>query len=132
MIAAQRDGYSAAARARHRLIRFSATPANSSGGSPIAWTRAAAEGHDEPRLSELIGDLSLRDPDFRTWWAERHATYQSHGTKTLTHPTVGRYTLHWQTLRTPDSQQTLMVMSAPAGSHGLEALRRLDASTDAP
>jgi transcriptional regulator with XRE-family HTH domain len=98
----------------------------------VGYVRAAAEGHDEPRLSELIGDLSLRDPDFRTWWAERHATYQSHGTKTLIHPAVGQYTLHWQTLRAPDSQQTLMVMTAPAGSHSLEVLRRLDASTTAP
>jgi transcriptional regulator with XRE-family HTH domain len=98
----------------------------------VGYVRTAAEGRDEPRLSELIGDLSLRDPDFRTWWAERHATYQSHGTKTLSHPTAGQYTLNWQTLRPPDSQQTLMVMTAPAGSHSLEVLRQLDASTAAP
>jgi len=98
----------------------------------VGYLRAAAEGHDEPRLAELIGDLSLRDPDFRTWWAECRATYLSHGTKTLTHPTSGQYKLLWQTLRTPDSQQTLMVMTAPAGSHSLEVLRQLDASTPAP
>jgi transcriptional regulator with XRE-family HTH domain len=97
----------------------------------VGYVRAAAEGRDEPRLSALIGDLSLRDPDFRTWWAERHATYQSHGTKTLIHPTAGRYTLHWQTLRTPDSRQTLMVMTAPVGSHSLEVLRQLEASGSA-
>jgi transcriptional regulator with XRE-family HTH domain len=98
----------------------------------VWYVRTAAEGHDEPRLKELIGELSLRDADFRTWWAERHATYQSHGTKTLIHPAAGRYTLHWQTLRTPDNRQTLMVMTAPAGSHGLEVLRQLDAYADAP
>jgi MmyB-like transcription regulator ligand binding domain len=98
----------------------------------VGYVRTAAEGRDEPRPSELIGDLSLRDPDFRTWWAERHATYQSHGTKTLIHPAVGQYTLYWQTLRTPDSRQTLMVMTAPADSHSLEVLRQLDASIAAP
>ena len=98
----------------------------------VGYVRTAAEGRDEPRLSELIGDLSLRDRDFRTWWAERRATYQSHGTKTLTHPAAGQYPLHWQTLRTPDSQQTLMVMTAPAGSHSLEVLRRLDAAAVTP
>jgi transcriptional regulator with XRE-family HTH domain len=98
----------------------------------VGYVRAAAEGRDDPRLAELIGDLSLRDPDFRTWWAQRHATYQSHGTKTLVHPATGQYTLQWQTLRPPDTQQTLMVMTAPTDSHGLKALRRLDASTDTP
>jgi MmyB-like transcription regulator ligand binding domain len=94
----------------------------------VGYVRTAAEGRDDPRLSELIGDLSLRDPDFRTWWAERHATYQSHGTKTLSHPAAGQYALHWQTLRTPDRQQTLLVMTAPADSHSREVLRQLDAS----
>jgi transcriptional regulator with XRE-family HTH domain len=98
----------------------------------VGYVRTAAEGRDEPRLAELIGDLSLRDPDFRTWWAQRHATYQSHGTKTLVHPATGQYTLQWQTLRPPDTQQTLMVMTAPTDSHSLKALRRLDASTDTP
>jgi transcriptional regulator with XRE-family HTH domain len=98
----------------------------------VGYVRTAAEGRDDPRLAELIGDLSLRDPDFRTWWAQRHATYQSHGTKTLVHPATGQYTLQWQTLRPPDTQQTLMVMTAPTDSHSLKALRRLDASTETP
>ncbi|HTF48816.1 MAG TPA: helix-turn-helix transcriptional regulator [Pseudonocardia sp.] len=97
----------------------------------VGYVRAAAEGQGEVALSELIGDLSLRDPDFRTWWAERHANYQSHGTKTLIHPRIGEYTLDWQTLHTPDNHQTLMVMTAPAGSRGLEVLRQLDACAEA-
>jgi transcriptional regulator with XRE-family HTH domain len=55
----------------------------------VGYVRAAAEGQGGARLSELIGELSLRDPDFRTWWAEHHANYQTHGTKTLIHPTKG-------------------------------------------
>jgi len=98
----------------------------------VGYVRAAAEGQGEVALSELIGDLSLRDPDFRTWWAERHANYHSHGTKTLSHPRTGEYTLDWQTLRTSDKHQTLMVMTAPAGSRGLEVLRQLDMYAEAP
>jgi transcriptional regulator with XRE-family HTH domain len=98
----------------------------------VGYVRTAAQGRDEPHLSELIGDLSLRDPDFRTWWAERHATHQSHGTKTFIHPAAGRFTLDWQTLRVPDSRQTLLVMTVPADSDSLDVLRRLDASTGAP
>jgi transcriptional regulator with XRE-family HTH domain len=99
--------------------------------SPIAricvgHVRAAAEGQGEERLSELIGELSLRDHDFRTWWAEHHVNYQTHGTKTLIHPAAGEYALDWQLLHTADESQTLMVMTAPAGSHSLEVLRQLD------
>jgi transcriptional regulator with XRE-family HTH domain len=92
----------------------------------VGYVRAAAEGEDAPRLAELIGELSLRDPDFRTWWAERHASYQTHGTKTFVHPTAGRYPLDWQTLRTTDEHQTLMVMTAPADSNSLAVLRQLE------
>jgi transcriptional regulator with XRE-family HTH domain len=105
--------------------------------SPIAricvgYVRAAAEGQGEERLSELIGELSLRDPDFRTWWAEHHANYQTHGTKTLIHPTAGEYPLDWQILRAAGEHQTLMVMTAPAGSHSLKVLRTLEFRADAP
>ncbi|MER5915278.1 helix-turn-helix transcriptional regulator [Streptomyces sp. NPDC001982] len=95
----------------------------------VGFVRAAAAGLSEPKISSLIGDLSLRDPDFRTWWAERHASYQTAGTKNLTHPDTGPYTLDWQVLRTLDDHQMLMVMTAPPGSHSLDVLRRLDPQT---
>jgi transcriptional regulator with XRE-family HTH domain len=98
--------------------------------SPIArvcvgFVRATTEGVVEPRLAALVGELSLRDADFRTWWAERHASYQTRGSKTLTHPETGHYTLDWQILRSPDDGQVLMVMTAPPGSQSLAVLRRL-------
>ena len=92
----------------------------------VGYVRAAAEGEGEPRLAELIGELSLRDRDFRTWWAERHASYQTHGTKTFIHPATGQYPLDWQALRTAGEHQTLMVMTAPADSRSLDVLRQLD------
>jgi hypothetical protein len=98
----------------------------------VGYVRAAADGEGEARLAELIGELSLRDPDFRTWWAERHASYQTHGTKTFIHPTTGQYPLDWQILRTADEHQTLMVMTAPADSHSLQILRQLDSHADTP
>jgi transcriptional regulator with XRE-family HTH domain len=91
----------------------------------VGFVRAAAEGVVESSLAALIGELSLRDADFRTWWAERHASYQTRGTKTLTHPETGEYTLGWQVLHSPDDGQVLMVMTAPPGSDSLNVLRRL-------
>ena len=91
----------------------------------VGSVRATTEGVVEPRLAALVGELALSDADFRTWWAERHAVYQTRGTKTLTHPEAGEYPLDWQVLRSPDDGQFLMVMTAPPDSHSLDVLRRL-------
>lgn len=91
----------------------------------VGFVRATTNGHSEPRISSLIGELSLTDPDFRTWWAEQHTSYQTTGTKQLTHPDTGDYALDWQVLRTLDEQQLLMVMTVPPESDSLDALRRL-------
>jgi len=95
----------------------------------IGFVRGAADSADGPHLASLIGELSLRDADFRTWWAERHPSYQAAGTKTLIHPDTGPYILDWQVLRSLDDSQLLMVMTAPAGSPSLDILHKLDAKT---
>ncbi|MBA8823973.1 transcriptional regulator with XRE-family HTH domain [Saccharopolyspora lacisalsi] len=55
--------------------------------------RQAAHHPDDHRLTELVGELSVRDTDFRQWWAEHHVANQRIGTKTLHHPVVGELTL---------------------------------------
>jgi transcriptional regulator with XRE-family HTH domain len=94
----------------------------------VGFVRTAAP--SEPRLVNLIGELSLSDTEFRTWWAERHVSYTTFGTRTFTHPLTGPYTLDWQVLRLPEDDQLLMVMTAPPNSASLEALHRLDSSDD--
>jgi transcriptional regulator with XRE-family HTH domain len=93
----------------------------------VGFVRADTGATSEPRLAQLIGELSLSDADFRTWWAERHASYAVSGTKTLTHPLTGPYTLDWQVLRLPEDDQILMVMTAPDAT-SLEALHRIASS----
>jgi transcriptional regulator with XRE-family HTH domain len=90
----------------------------------VAFVRAAAP--SEPRLVHLIGELSLSDTQFRTWWAERHVSYATFGTRTCTHPLTGPYTLDWQLLRLPEDDQLLMLITAPP-----EVLRRLSSPDDA-
>src|SRR6476659_4990052 len=93
----------------------------------VAFVRAAAP--SEPRLVNLIGELSLSDTEFRTWWAERHVSYAAFATRTFTHPLTGPYTLDWQVLRLPEDDQLLMALTAPPDTRSLEILHRLD-STD--
>ncbi|MCO6011008.1 helix-turn-helix transcriptional regulator [Actinoallomurus purpureus] len=89
--------------------------------------------HD-PRLAELIGELSVRDHDFRRWWADHDVKRRTHGAKHFHHPVVGDLTLHYDVLAvTGDPDQLLGVYTAEPGSPSEEALRLLAAWTaDAP
>ncbi|WP_086844786.1 helix-turn-helix domain-containing protein [Amycolatopsis kentuckyensis] len=83
---------------------------------------AAADAAD-PDLSRLVGDLSVQDPDFRTWWAEHHVNSASYGTKNYHHPLVGDLTLDCDTWASPDgSGQRLMVLTAEPGTPNHDAL----------
>jgi transcriptional regulator with XRE-family HTH domain len=86
---------------------------------------------DDPRLAEVVGDLSVHDPDFRAWWAERNVDHQTFGTKSLRHPLAGAFTLDWQLLRSAhDDGQTIFVMTAPADTRSQEAVGFLAAWGD--
>ncbi|HEY4427821.1 MAG TPA: helix-turn-helix transcriptional regulator [Solirubrobacteraceae bacterium] len=93
----------------------------------VGFVRASANAPFKPRLARLIGELSLADADFRTWWAERHPSYAAFGTRSYTHPLTGSYLLDWQVLRLPDDEQLLLVMTAPPDTGSLEVLHRLAA-----
>ncbi len=58
----------------------------------------AARHPDDPRLAELVRELSTLDADFRNWWHGHHVTSKGQGTKRFHHPVVGEITLDWDTL----------------------------------
>ncbi|MFE2544717.1 helix-turn-helix domain-containing protein [Actinacidiphila glaucinigra] len=87
--------------------------------------QAAAEAGD-PELSRLVGELSVQDADFRTWWAEHRVIATAYGTKHYRHPVVGDLTLDCDTWSSPDdSGQRLMVLTAEPGTPSYDALRIL-------
>ena len=59
--------------------------------SVVSYIRMeAARKPDDPRLAELVGDPSIRDAQFRQWWAGTHVAAKRRGTRRYTHPIVGR------------------------------------------
>lgn len=91
---------------------------------------------DDPELVRLVGELSLRDADFRTWWAEQRVLDTGSGTKHYRHPLVGDLTLDCDTWDSPDgSGQRLVILTAQEGTPSHDALRILTswtATTDTP
>ncbi|WP_432187319.1 helix-turn-helix transcriptional regulator [Streptomyces sp. Tue6028] len=81
---------------------------------------------DDPRLTALVGELSVRDPDFRTWWAAHHVATLGVGTKILHHPVAGELALDWDTLTaSTDPDQQLIIWTAEVGTPTHDGLRIL-------
>ncbi|MCH0563679.1 MULTISPECIES: helix-turn-helix transcriptional regulator [unclassified Streptomyces] len=81
---------------------------------------------DDPRLSALVGELSVKSEDFRRLWATHDVKDKNHGLKRLRHPLVGEVDLHFESLRLTDgSDQSLVTYHAEPGSASAEALRLL-------
>jgi transcriptional regulator with XRE-family HTH domain len=84
----------------------------------VAALRDYARRHPyDPRLVELVGELSLRDNDFRTWWADGDRPCAGVGRVRLRHPVVGELILRHDALTTTDDpDQTLVLYPAEPGS----------------
>lgn len=86
----------------------------------------AAKYPDDPRLTGLVGELSVQDARFARWWAAHNVAGLSTGTKTLVHPTAGELVLDWDTLaEAGDADQQLVVWTADPQSPTREALLTL-------
>lgn len=88
--------------------------------------REAARYPDDPRLTALVGELSVQDTQFSQWWAAHHVAGQRIGTKTLRHRAVGDLSLDWDTLTcATDPDQQLITWTAETGSPTHDRLRIL-------
>lgn len=90
-----------------------------------ALRTAAARYPKDARLNELIAELRRESPDFERMWQEGGASLWRSHRKSVDHPTVGRVTLDCDALHVPDSDQALIVYSAPPGSPAADALALL-------
>jgi transcriptional regulator with XRE-family HTH domain len=81
---------------------------------------------DDPRLSALVGELSVKSEDFRRLWATHDVKEKSFGVKHLKHPLVGELALRYESFRlADDAEQVMVVYHAEPGSASAEALRLL-------
>jgi transcriptional regulator with XRE-family HTH domain len=86
----------------------------------------AAHTPDDPRLADLVAEMSARDADFRRWWQDHRVGRYGTGRKTFRHADVGELTLDWSNLTsTADPGQHLVTFTAEPGSVSHDRLQAL-------
>jgi transcriptional regulator with XRE-family HTH domain len=80
---------------------------------------AALRFHGDPsdlRLQEIVGNLSMRDADFRAMWADHNAHPLSSGTSPLVVVDFGVEEFDWQILNIPDGYFMMVWLAAPGSA----------------
>jgi transcriptional regulator with XRE-family HTH domain len=74
-------------------------------------------------LSDLVGELSTRSPEFGTWWAAHNVRFHRAGRKRLRHPIVGELELDYEVMEvSADDGLAITVYTADPASRSQEAL----------
>ncbi|MFD9408997.1 helix-turn-helix domain-containing protein [Streptomyces sp. NPDC059989] len=85
---------------------------------------------DDAQLTALVGELSVKNEEFRRLWAAHTVADKTHGVKKLRHPLVGALDLHFETLTLPgDPEQCLVTFHPAPDSPSADALRLLSSWT---
>lgn len=105
--------------ARERVVNWEQAAAET-----VAALRFDAGRHpDDPRLAELIDDLTAGCPEFTGWWNDHRVLRRTHGIKRYRHPVVGDLEFNYETFEAPgDPDQFLCVYNVEPGSPSAEAL----------
>lgn len=86
----------------------------------------AAKNPDDPALAALVGELSLKSPEFGELWAKHSVAACVSGIKLFHHPEVGDFELDFEALTPPDDSMHRVLMFTPhEGSPAEEALQLL-------
>lgn len=94
---------------------------------------AAATYADDRHLAELVGELSLKSPEFAFLWAGHSVRLCTSGTKRFRHPAVGELELDYEVLHLPEGNgQRILTHTARPGSPSHAALSLLAAAQAVP
>ncbi|MDT0567194.1 helix-turn-helix domain-containing protein [Streptomyces sp. DSM 3412] len=93
----------------------------------VSQLRMDAGSHpDDPRLSALVGELSVKSAEFRRLWATHDVKEKCHSVQRLHHPLVGELDLRVESFHQADAHEPMLVTyHAEPGSPSAEALRLL-------
>lgn len=92
----------------------------------IAALRAANTDPEDLRLAELVGELSVKSPEFARLWARHEVRAKTAEVKHLVHPVVGAMSLRFENLSVASAPgQHLVVYHAEPGSAEERALALL-------
>jgi transcriptional regulator with XRE-family HTH domain len=87
---------------------------------------ASGDQPDDPLLNELVGELSIKSPDFVRIWAAHPVAECTHSVQEYEHPLVGRMSLNTEGFHLPDAPaQRIIFVGATPGSDSAERLRLL-------
>lgn len=86
----------------------------------------ASRSPNDERLATLIGELSMRSPEFARLWATHPVREKIRGGHRYRHPVVGEFSLKYEAFALPDAPDLAFVCQvADPGSPDEEALRLL-------
>jgi transcriptional regulator with XRE-family HTH domain len=92
----------------------------------------AGQAPDDPDLIALVGELSIRDPDFRTWWTSHPVHGLGPVRRTFHHPVVGTLTLDVHQLWLGTDSDLLLAAHTAADAPSRDALCVLLRSLSVP
>lgn len=76
----------------------------------IAHLRGATGRHpDDQRLAAIVGELSVKSPEFRQLWSGHDVKEKGFGRKEFDHPMVGRLSLDYEAMALSDGQDKMLV-----------------------
>ncbi|MEV4365224.1 helix-turn-helix domain-containing protein [Nonomuraea sp. NPDC004186] len=68
---------------------------------------------DDPLLAALLGELTVKSPEFATMWADHRVKAGGDAVYEMRHPLVGTMQVTQQTLRTADEQAVVVATTEP-------------------
>jgi transcriptional regulator with XRE-family HTH domain len=92
---------------------------------------AAGHNPDDPLLTSLIGELTVKSPEFSAMWSDHRVRACDVGVYEMRHPLVGSMKVTQQTLHTEQGQKVVVATaeSGSAAEHALVLLARTAMST---
>ncbi|MET8287039.1 helix-turn-helix transcriptional regulator [Streptomyces sp. NPDC051639] len=98
-----------------------------------ALRRAAGADSDDPRLIEIVGELSMKSAEFRALWARHDVRGKTREAKHFHHAEVGDLELHYEAFTVNSApHQQLVVYQAEPGSSSADALALLGSLSALP